>query len=371
MTGTPRGRGRRTQAAASAVGLVLALGAQSAGAQTPRLYVANQDDATVSIIDVLTNEVVETVDFRRFGFAADARPHHTQVEPDGSFWYVSLIGAGTVLKLDRENRLVAVLETPVPGLLALDPVGDLLVVGRSMSAVNPPSRLALLRRTDMSLVEELDVFFPRPHALAFHPDGGHVYVASLGVNQLAVVGIEDGSVALVDVPGPPRAFVQLAVSPDRRVLVLTAQLTGELLVFDLSDPSAPRPLATVATAAGAFEPTFTRDGQFVYVTNLDADTVSVVDAATWQVVGQLGGEVFGQPHGVATSPDGRFVYVGNRHQSGGAHDHVGGQATGTGTVVVICAASRTVERVLEVGHYAAGMSAPSPTAPEPGPGSCR
>jgi YVTN family beta-propeller protein len=198
-----------------------------------------------------------------------------------------------------------------------------------------------------------------------------VYVASLGVNQLASVSPRNGSVALVDVPGPPRAFVQLAVSPDARWLVLTAQLTGELLVFDLADPDAPRVRTTVATAAGAFEPTFTRDGRFVFVTNLEANTVSVVDATSWQVVSELGGEGFGQPHGVATSPDGRFVYVGNRHQSGGAHDHLGGQATGAGTVVVICSATLTVERVLEVGRYAAGMSTPSPAGPVPPPQSCR
>jgi YVTN family beta-propeller protein len=363
-------RARRSTTIALVGGLV---GGTSATAQAPRLYVANQDDATVSVIDVARNEVVETVDLQSLGFPPNSLPHHTQVEPDGSFWYVSLIGAGKVLKLDRSNRLVGAVDTQVPGLLALDPGGDLLVVGRSMSAVNPPSRLALVRRTDMSLVDEIDVFFPRPHALAFHPRGEHVYVASLGVNQLGAVGLRDGSVRLVDVPGPPRAFVQVAVSPDGRWLVLTGQLSGELLVFDLSDPAVPRLELTVETAAGAFEPAFTRDGRFVYVTNLDADSVSVVDATTWQEVAQLGGEGFEQPHGLATSPDGRFVYVGNRHQLGGAHDHVGGQPTGTGTVAVICASTREVLGMLAVGHYAAGMSTQAAVAAATlgGAGACR
>lgn len=342
-----------------AVAMALAFTGAPLGAQAPRLYVANQDDATVSVIDVGSNTVVETVDLGELGFPPNSRPHHTQVEADGSFWYVSLIGAGKVLKLDRANLLVGSIDTPVPGLLALQPDGDLLVVGRSMSAVNPPNRLALVRRSDMSLVDEVDVFFPRPHALIFHPGGDHVYVASLGVNQLASVRVEDGHVDLVDVPGAPQAFVQFAVSPDARRLLLTAQLTGEVHVFDLTDPAAPRLSTTVRTDAGAFEAAFTRDGRWVYVTNLDANTVTVLDASTWQSVAELVGDSFAQPHGIATSPDGRFVYVGNRHQGGAAHDHTGGQPTGLGTVVVICAATRTVERVLEVGHYAAGMSAPA------------
>ena len=58
--------------------------------------------------------------------AETAKAHHTAVEPDGSFWYVSLIAAGKVLKFDRQNRLVGDVDfesaaavagaiTPVPG----------------------------------------------------------------------------------------------------------------------------------------------------------------------------------------------------------------------------------------------------------------
>ncbi|MGH7718647.1 MAG: YncE family protein, partial [Gemmatimonadaceae bacterium] len=50
-------------------------------AQAQRLYVANQDDATVSVIDITTQSLVETVDLRRYGFGDNAKPHHAQVEP--------------------------------------------------------------------------------------------------------------------------------------------------------------------------------------------------------------------------------------------------------------------------------------------------
>jgi len=55
------------------------------------VYVANQGSATVSVIDVAKNDVVETVDLERLGFSANAKPHHIVVEPDGSFWYLSMI----------------------------------------------------------------------------------------------------------------------------------------------------------------------------------------------------------------------------------------------------------------------------------------
>jgi YVTN family beta-propeller protein len=328
---------------------------------TPWVYVTNQDDATVSVVDALTLELVETVDLRDFGFGENARPHHAQVEPDGSAWYVTLIGEGKVLKLSRENELLGTVETEVPGLLALDPERDLLAVARSMTAVNPPASVLLIRRSDFTEVDEVGVLFPRPHALTRHPSAPWVYTASLGVNQLAAVHLEEGWAEVVDLPGPPHGIVQGAVSPDGRWLALTAELSDRLLVLDLADPARPAFHAEIPMADGPFEPGFTLDGRWLYVTNLEADRVTVVDTGGWAVVAEIAHEAMAQPHGIGFSPDGRFVFVSNRHQSGGIHDHHGGHATASGTLVVIRAGEHTVEAALEVGRYAAGVGAPAPT----------
>jgi YVTN family beta-propeller protein len=335
-----------------------------------RLYVANQDDATVSVIDPGNDSVIETVDLRQYGFGDNAKPHHVQVEPDGSAWYVTLIGAGKVLKLDRANRILASADLEVPGLMTLHPTQDLMFVGRSMSAVNPPPRIAVIRRSNMRLLDEIDLLFPRPHGIAAHPAGERVFAASLGTNQLASVGVADGDVRLIDVPGPAHGFVQAAVSPDGRWLAVTAELTDELMIFDLSNPQEPELTRTVPMPDGPFEPLFTGDGRWIYVTCLGANRVAVVDTRTWEVPTVLEHEAFAQPHGAALAPDGQHVFVGSRHQLGGTHDHKGEKPTGAGTVVAICAASHTADAVIEVGNYAAGMGTPLPhTVPSPRP--CR
>src|SRR5690606_29864500 len=56
------------------------------------LYVANQDDASVTVIDMNENEVLRTVNLTAYGFAADAAPYAIAVEPDASAWYVALSG---------------------------------------------------------------------------------------------------------------------------------------------------------------------------------------------------------------------------------------------------------------------------------------
>ncbi len=355
---------------------VLALGlglpggawAQAAGA---RVYVTNQDDATISVIDAATRTVVETIDLQAMGFSANAKPHHAQVEPDGRFWYVTLIGAGKVLKFDRENRVVGAADMEVPGLLALHPTQDLLLVARSMSAVNPPKRMALIRRSDMKLLDEVDVFFPRPHAIVAHPDGEYAYVASLGVNQLASVRLADGQLTLVDVEGPAHTFTQFSLSPDGKWLVLTASTSNQLMVFDLADPAKPVLARTVPQEKGPFESAFSWDGRWLVVTNLDANAVTVLDAQTWQPVEVIRHQAFAQPHGVAFGADGGWVYVSNRHQAGGAHDHEGMKSTGAGVLAAICLPTRTVERVIPVGRYAAGVGTAVPARPPVTPATCR
>lgn len=347
------------------------LAAAAAPAAAPaRAYVANQDHATVSVIDVATSTLVATVDFQALGFSATAKPHHTQVEPDGSYWYVTLIGAGRVLKLDRENRIVGSVATEVPGLMTLDPVADRMVVARSMSAVNPPARVVVIRRSDMSVIEEYDSFFPRPHALVMHPGGRYAYFGSLGVNQLASLDLDSGELQLVDVAGPAHTLTAFSVSPDGRWLLATGETSNQLLVFDLADNAKPRFVRGVPMEAGPFESIFTWDGSMVAVTNLRANVVSLLDPEGWRVAAILRDPSFMQPHGLALSPDGRYLYVSSRHQGGGAHDHEGMNATATGTVTVICIPTGELVKVIPVGNYAAGISAPRPAVPNARPSSC-
>lgn len=338
----------------------------SASATGPLVYVCNQDDATVSLIDSGTNEVIETVDLKQLGFGPNAKPHHVVVEPDGSYWYVSLIGENRVVKLDRSNRVVGVAEFDVPGMLALHPTDDVLLVGRSMTAVNPPERIGVIARSTMQ-VEELPVLFPRPHAIALNTTADVGYTASLAVNQLAAVNYGDEHVNLVPVPGQPAALMQFALSPDQRTLVITGEVSGELFVFDVSDPMRPQLVDRIDAGVQPFDPIFTKDGRWVYFGNKLADRVSVVDMNRRSVAKTIEHEGIRQPHGVAISPDGRYVYVSNNNLGAEAHRmmsadhaaHAGAQAQGEpglGTVVVIDTATQQVVDVITVGRNASGIA---------------
>lgn len=324
----------------------------------PLLYVANQGAAVISVIDMERNLVARTVDLQELGFSANAKPHHIVVEPDGSHWYVSLIGENRVLKFDRANELVGQATLEVPGMLALDPTSDRLWVGRSMSAVNPPRRVGLVDRTDMS-VEEIDVFFPRPHALAVTSDGAYTFSGSLAQNQIASIDGETMDVELTTVDGPTHTFVQFALAPDGGTMVAGGQVSNELLFFDTGNPAQPVLVDTLDVEAQPWHPLFTPDGRFIYFGNKGTHSVTVVDADERSVAQLIRGNGIAQPHGSGMRPDGRYVYISNNNLDGSYTPRYPVDDTPVGTVVVIDTQTQEVAKVLEVEQYPSGVGSPA------------
>ncbi|MEM8601180.1 MAG: YncE family protein, partial [Bacteroidota bacterium] len=254
----------------------------------PYVYIANQLDAAVTVVDMTTNEVAATVDLEALGFSANAKPHHIAVEPDGSHWYVSLIGDGRVVKFNRANEVVATASVESPGMLALDPTTDLLYVGRSMSAVNPPPSIGIVERSTMD-ADEIDIFFARPHALVVSGDLGQVYAASLVENRVGSLDTAEESLELLTLDGPIHTLVQFAIAPDGQTMVGTGQLTGQVLFFDLADPANPTVSGVVDLGGMPWHPVYSPDGSRIYVPNQGTDSVTILDATTREVVATVEG----------------------------------------------------------------------------------
>lgn len=334
-----------------------------ATAEGPFLYVANQEAAAVTVIDLATNRIAEIIDLEAMGYGANAKPHHIAVEPDGSFWYVSLIAADQVLKFDRNNELVGSVAFERPGLLALDAAHDILWVGRSMAAVNPPQRIGRIETGSLE-IEEYDVFIPRPHALAVSPAGDWVFTGSLGENTVVSVDAGGGDAELLRLPGSgqhPHVFVQYALSPDGRTMVATAEMTAQLIVFDVSNPAEPRVAREIPVGARPWHPSWSADGRWVWFGNLGANTVTLVDAGDWSVAAVIEGEGLAEPHGSVLSADGSRLYVANRNERGTyeASSDFGYEAP-AGTVVVIDTGTREIVDVIETPPYAAGLGIARP-----------
>jgi DNA-binding beta-propeller fold protein YncE len=350
------------RAAASAVAASLLVAAPMTAAIEAQagslLYVCVQDDAKIAVVDMAAGSVVRTIDLTTLGYSATAKPHFIAVEPDGAHWYVSLIGANRVVKFSRAGTPVAHFEMETPGMLSLAGA-DQLVVSRSMSAVNPPKRVAIINRKLMT-GSEVDILFPRPHPVVVA--GRYAYTASLGVNQIAAIALETERVGIVDVPGPTHAFVQFAVSPDSKTLVASTEVSGQLLVFDLATPASPTLKASIPLGKMVFDPVFTPDGRFVWVPVKMANEIAIIDTASWSVIARITDPSFMQPHQVVFSPDGRTAFVTNNNKmdhmadpAHAAHTMPAGAAEGVAALSVVDVVSRKVTKALPLGKNLTGM----------------
>jgi DNA-binding beta-propeller fold protein YncE len=345
----------------AALFVVLALGGGHVVAQQPDLlYVCVQDDAKVAVIDMGTRKVLRTIDFQKLGFTATAKPHYIVVEPDGSYWYVSLIGANRVLKMDRNDKIAGQFEMETPGMLALSGRAT-LVATRSMSAVNPPKRIAIVDRAAMK-GEEVEVLFARPHPMA--ATSTYAYTGSLGVNQIASISLADQKVSVASVPNPDgggiHSLVQFTVSKDGKRMLGTGDASGQLLRFDLSAPSTPTATAMLQVGKMAFDPVFSPDERTIWVPVKSTNEIVVVDAVAWKEVGRIKDPKIQQPQQVVFSTDGATAFVTNNnkmdHMADPAHaGHDMPAGDGVASVVIINAKTHKVEGAIPLGKNLTGM----------------
>jgi len=342
--------------------VLCAIAVRAAGAQD-RLYVVNQAGATISVIDQQRLLVDTVLDLRTLGFTANAKPHHVVVEDDGSFWYVSLIGDGRVLKFDRSNTLIGQVKMETPGLLTLDPVHDSLYVGRSMTAVNPPKALGVIARKPFTLVDEQEIVLPRPHALAVTLDGRWVHTASLAENRIASIEVATGRVQLTTIPGAPRSLVQFALSPDGRTMVAGGELSNTLLVFDLTRPPPMQPVREIVVEGKPWEPRFSPDGRTLYLSLLTKNAIAELDVATWHVKRTFDARL-AQPYGMIVRADGRYAFISNQNAGAVKEGHSGhemhgmsGRSANDGWLTILDLQTGQVHSTLMLGNGPTGMGA--------------
>jgi len=334
--------------------LVLGVALPAPAQSSPNLYVCNQGEATISVIDMDTMTEETTVDLKDRGFSENAKPHHVVAEPDGSNWYVSLIGANAILKFNRQNEIVGRLDDfEVPGLLSLDPEKEVLYAGRSMSAVNPPKSLGMIRRDDMEVVERVNTFFPRPHPLAVVPSGDFAFIASLVTNQLMGVDTDSRETELTRLDGTTQTPVQFAATPDGSRLIAGGQKTGQLLIFDATDAPELAVQDTLTVGRQPWHPVIGRQSGLAYVPNKMSHSISVVDVDDAQVQATIRGDGIAQPHGTVLSADGRYLFVSNNNREG--RYEPSGDNPDAGTVTVIDTETNEIVKTIEVGTYPTGV----------------
>ena len=133
-----------------------------------------------------------------------------------------------------------------------------------------------------------------------------VFIANESSNSVTVV---DGDTFQVvgTVEARNHATHDLAVSRDGRWLYATNLASGRLSAIDTRSLET---VASVATGERAHVVTLTNDNRQAWVANIGENTISIVDTTTFRILGTFA--VGKGPTGLTFSRDGRFAYVSNQ-----------------------------------------------------------
>ncbi len=197
------------------------------GAALAQIYVANGDDDSVSIFFDTTDGSTITVDL-------DLTPGFLVVSPDGDFVYV----VGTT----KTTNMVAVIRT-----------------------------------SDNTVVDMVDVGGEFPGGIAVTPDGSHLYVSISTSNSVSVIQTSDNKV--VDTVGVGKNPLGIAVSVDGAYVFVANFESDNLSVIQTSNnknimtvPVGKSPVGvTTNPKTSSFPPT-------VFVTNSVSNNMSVLAA---------------------------------------------------------------------------------------------
>ncbi|HLJ85226.1 MAG TPA: YncE family protein [Candidatus Angelobacter sp.] len=252
-------------------------------ALTPDLsrgYVANFGSANVSVFDTATNKVIATI-------PVDDTPIALAMLPDGSGVYVANFETGTISLIDTAtNTVTADFKVSVqPAALALSQDGSRLYV----AAFDDFAMRVIATNTNTGI--DTVQLVTDPIALALSPDGFFAYVANFGASSLSVVDLATNRVvAALPVGNNPSGVV---LTPDGSSLYVSNQGSSTVSVFDFqrnvsreltnNDAGIP-PNSGFANPIGLAS---TPDGAFIYVANFNSNTVSVISTSCHCIVGNV------------------------------------------------------------------------------------
>lgn len=234
--------------------------------------------------------------------------HGLGTSADGHTLYVTDVSGSRLVAYDLRNGALTLTHsapvgaTPVHMVETLD--GRLIFVanfgGKSVTVIDTTTWAprATIRVPD------------GPHAIVLAPDGLHAFVACYGSSAIAVLDIQHLALATTIVLPPGSEPYGLAMSADGRDLYASDNLTGRLFVADVATQQLVRSVQVGSRPALV---TRSPDGATLYVADGGSHAVTVlgIGADPANPVVRATVPLEGYPHGLAVTPDGRFLVVAN------------------------------------------------------------
>ena len=316
---------------------------KSSPLQPAKLYVANEEGGSVSVIDLQDSLKNTSIDISDSGKMMMA--HNVQVAPNGKTVWV------TAVPMDSTgiNQLV-VIDVNTGTIKHRVQLGKDLHVAHvvldneskyAFVTAKDPSQVIQVDATTYKVLRKFDLGTGHsPHGLRYAD--GKLYVANMDAKSMSIINVVDGKITDVPLGG---VVVQTAITQDGKFVFASLYDTKEVVRYDLQNGEIKR-IALPDGAQGPIQLYGTLDSKLLYVADQGvlmerpvSNKVFVIDIATAKVINTI--VVGNKAHGVVVSKDGKTVYVTNSIDN---------------TVSVINVATQKVTGIIPVGKGPNGIS---------------
>jgi YVTN family beta-propeller protein len=279
-----------------------------------RVFVTNELSGDLSVIAGEPPALEATVPLgkRPRGLAAGKDGHHLYVALSGSPIAPPGVDESSLPPPDKAADGIGVysiadgrLETIIRGVdnpeqLGVGPDGELFVPTEDTGAV-------VIAEGGTGRILGSVPIGSEPEGIAVSPDRRVVYVTAEGDNRVAVVDAASRKkTAELDVGQRPRG---VAFSPDGKRAYVTGELDASLTIIDTAAVQVLRRVTVPGEGARPMGVVASPNGATIYVTTGRGGTLVALDAESGAPKGSV--RVGERPWGVALSPDGRYAFTAN------------------------------------------------------------
>lgn len=295
---------------------------------TQKIYVANEWESKLSVIDTSTDTLMESIDLSEhyYGKILSFSAHNVQVGPK---WTV-VVATANIAEEGEEWHMSEKVNNDE--LIMIDPLTD-KIVGRILLdkwahlahvVVNFDDTIAYVISQEMWKVYIVDLIakevketltlpdWSMPHGERLSPDGKTLYVALIGERWIAKINTSDFTIEIIPLNWK---VMQVAVTPNNKYVFASLYNTKSVARYDIST----KKIEIINLPDWALWPVQlypSPDSSFIYVADqwfyfdepvsnniykIDANTLTLIENYTWGKA----------PHGVVVSPNGEKTYVTN------------------------------------------------------------
>ncbi|MEC9248177.1 MAG: PQQ-dependent catabolism-associated beta-propeller protein [Pseudomonadota bacterium] len=261
-------------------------------AATDRIFVSNEHDNSVSVIDIKTKKVIETI-------AIGTRPRGIGISPDKDEIYVAVSGENRIAVIDTKTLNVkrSFASGNDPEAFAVHPNGNLYISNEedAKASVYDPLNGALLAEIEVGI---------EPEGVAISPDGKRVIVTSESTNMLHLIEVPSHKILQnILVGARPRSA---CFSPNGKLAYATSEISGEVKKIEVSSGKILNKNSLTNNSAKPKDVLTSLDGSLLYIAGGRANKVFVLNAESLETIKVI--PVGKRVWGLALSRDGKTLY---------------------------------------------------------------